>query len=224
MKMSSLAALPPILVVGGGGHAKVVIEAVRAAGGSVVGVVDKKCSREQILGAPVLGGDEVLERLRNEGVVAAVVAIGDNILRAQIGARVSALGFTLATIIHPSALASPSSKIGAGVVLMARSVVGCETVVEELAIVNTGAILDHDNWLGFAAHVAPGCALAGNVQVGARTLVGVGSSIRPNVSIGKNVVVGAGSSVVKDVPDDVVIGGTPAKLLSRPSTWTAVRP
>lgn len=203
-----------LVVVGAGGHAKVVIEAIRAVGlWEIVGLIDPSPAAKSALGIPVLGGDEVLPALLDDGVSVAVIALGRNALREQLGRRMHQMGFDLPTIVHPSALVSPSATLGAGVVVMARAVVGTEAIVSDFAIVNTGAVLDHDNVIGVAAHVAPGCALAGNVSVGDRSLVGVGSSVRPEVRIGVDAVIGAGSAVVTDVPDGAVVGGAPARNL-----------
>lgn len=203
-----------IVVIGAGGHAKVVLEALRAAAlGEVVGLVDAAPGAAAVLGVPVLGGDEALPRLRAEGVEAAVVALGNNALRERVGRRLQEMGFALPAVVHPAALVSPSARVEEGAVVMARAVVGTETVVGALAIVNTGAVLDHDNRLGRAAHVAPGCALAGNVWVGERALVGVGSAVRPGTRIGADAVVGAGSAVVAEVPERAMVGGAPARPL-----------
>lgn len=205
-----------VVLLGAGGHAKVIIEAIRAAGfGEIVGLVDPSPPGPVVLGLPVLGGDDVLPRLREEGMEAVVLALGGNALRQKMGERMRQLGFRLPVVVHPSALVSPSASLGDGAVIMARAVVGTEASVGDFAIINTSASIDHDNVIGDAAHVAPGCALAGNVRVGARALVGVGSAVRPGVQIGEDAVVGAGSSVVSDIAARAVVGGAPARSLVR---------
>lgn len=212
-----------IVVIGAGGHAAVVIEALWAAGCfTVVGIVDSHPGPHspglpEVLGVPVLGGNECLAGLRRNGVEAAVVALGDNRLRQEIGERLMGQGFVLPAVVHPSALVSPTATIEAGAVVMARAVVGTRARIGRFAIVNTGAIVEHDNDVGVAAHVAPGASLAGNVHVGAGALVGVGSAVRPGICIGAGAVVGAGSAVVADVPDCMVVGGVPARPLAKPA-------
>lgn len=203
-----------LVVIGAGGHAKVVIEAIRAASAvEIVGLIDPAPTAPGLFGLDILGGDELLPELRAQGVYGAVIALGGNALREKIGNRAREFGLALPTIVHPSALLSPSAKLGDGVVVMANAIIGTDTIVGELAIVNTGAIIDHDNILGVSAHVAPGCAIAGNVRIGRRTLIGVGSAVRPGIHIGDDAVIGAGSGVVSDVGDGQIVGGVPARAL-----------
>lgn len=205
-----------IVVVGAGNHAKVVLEALWAMDTfEVVGLTDPSTSCLEVLGVPVLGGDILLPGLFAQSVSSAVVAIGSNSQRQQIGLSLLAMGFTLPAVVHPSALISPSATIGQGAVVMARAVVGTLARVGELAIINTGAIVEHDNNIGRSAHIAPGTALAGGVRVGDRAMVGIGSAVLPDISIGDDSIVGAGSVVVVDVPSGVTVAGAPARILLR---------
>jgi UDP-perosamine 4-acetyltransferase len=208
--------LRKIVIVGAGGHAKVILEAIRAAGNAeVVGMIDPSPNSTQTLGVPILGGDDVLPELYRAGITSAVVAIGSNARRERIGDWLVSLGFELPAIVHPSAFISPSAKVDDGAVIMARAVIGTQTIIGRLAVINTMATIDHDNEIGTAAHIAPSCGLAGNVRVGRRTLVGVGCAVRPGVKIGDDVVVGAGAAVVNDIQDGSVVGGVPARSLKR---------
>ena len=117
-----------LVVVGAGSHAKVILEAIHAAGlGQVVGLIDPGADAAPLFGIPVLGNDEILPRLRSEGLDSAVIALGDNSLREQLGYRLRQLGFALPAVIHPSAFVSPTARVGNGVVIMARAVLGTET-------------------------------------------------------------------------------------------------
>jgi UDP-perosamine 4-acetyltransferase len=200
--------------MGAGDHAKVVLETLWAVGTfDVVGLLDPHPTNLEVLGVPVLGGDELLPGLLREGVGAAVVAIGSNIRRQQVGQHLLAMGFALPFVAHPSAIISPSARIGQGAVVMAKAVVGTLAIIGDLAIINTGAIVEHDNLIGRGVHIGPGTILAGRVSVGDRTLVGVGSAVRPGISIGQDSIVGAGSAIVADVPSGVIVAGTPARRL-----------
>lgn len=205
----------PVLVIGAGGHAKVVIDSLRASGFTIAGLLDADATPRQVAGAPVIGDDFHLPRLRAEGLSHAVVAMGDNAVRERVGASARAAGFTLVNAVHPAATVSPSASMGEGVAVMAGAVVNAETRVGDLAIVNTGACVDHDGDLLPACHIAPRVALAGNVRVGARALVGVGASVIPGVSIGADAVVGAGAAVIGDVAAGTAVAGVPARLLHR---------
>lgn len=210
--------LPRIIVVGGGGHAKVVIEVIRSMNlAQIVGVLDLSAETTDVLGVPVLGGDEQLKPLYDDGVRLAAIALGDNRLRERVGRKALQLGYELPTLIHASAVVSPSASLGAGAVVMARAVIGSASSIGELAIVNTGAVVDHDNSIGVGVHIAPGCALAGNVTVDQFAFIGIGTCARQWVTIGAGAVVGAGSVLVRDVGPGTTVVGAPAAVLKRTS-------
>lgn len=206
-----------VVVLGGGGHARVVIDVLRAAGWTVAGYTDPGARRgAEIDGAPCLGGDDDLAAIAAEGVAYAALGIGDNRLRSRLLDRIRERGLSPVTAVHPAATISPAARLGEGVVVMAGAVVNPGTVVEDAAVVNTSASVDHDCRLGRAVHVAPGARLAGSVTVGAETLVGVGAVVGRGLplAIGEGVVIGSGSVVVADLPDGVVVAGNPARPLA----------
>lgn len=201
-----------VVVIGAGGHAKVAIEALRHSGWTVVGCTDHDPTPRTLVGADVIGGDDRLPALRSSGIKFAFPALGSNSLRERIGDQLLAMGFELPTATGPHSAVSPSARIGAGVAIFGGAIINADAVIEDFAIINTNASVDHDCVIGRAAHVAPGCALAGCVRVGSRTFVGAGSSIIPGITIGADSMIGAGSTVVRDIPGGVTALGVPARI------------
>ncbi len=201
-----------VVIVGGGGHAKVVIESLRAAGQTIAAVIDADPTPRLVAGAPVVGDDSALAGLRGQGLTQAFVAIGDNRLRARLAQGLRDQGFELVNAIHPSAVISPSARLGLGVAVMAGAVINAESEISDLAIINTSAVVDHDCRLGTACHLGPASALAGGVSLGERTFLGVGARVIPNIAIGSDAIVGAGAVVVRDLADGVVAFGVPARI------------
>jgi len=115
--------------------------------------------------------------------------------------------------VHPRAFLAASAEIGNGSHVLANASVCVDARLGEACIVNTSAIVDHDCYLGDGVHVGPGAHIAGEVRIGRFSMIGTGAVILPRLSIGANVIVGAGSVVIKDVPDNVVICGNPARIL-----------
>ena len=202
-----------LVIVGAGGHARVLIEVFRAMGGfELVGVVAQVVPGP--LDLPWLGDETRLEALRREGVEAAFVAVGDNAARQRLAGLLA--GFALPAAIHPAAFVSPSAVVGEGAAVMARAVLGTQARLGRLAILNTGAIAEHDVELGEASHAAPGSVLCGGAWLGARALLGAGAAVRPGLRIGADAVVGLGAAVVTDVADAARVGGVPARPLGGP--------
>ncbi|MDF3081842.1 acetyltransferase [Burkholderia sola] len=202
-----------IVVVGAGGHAKVCIELLHAAGERVAYCIGGADSPEKCLGVPVLKGDENLETLRREGYARVFIAIGANKLRDRLATLALHHGYTLVNAISPLATISPSATIGSGVAIMAGAVINAEANIGDLSIVNTGATIDHDCRIGRAVHVAPQSALAGNVVVGNYTFLGIGTKVIPEIVIGERAIIGAGGVVVSDISDGCTAVGVPAKQI-----------
>lgn len=198
-----------VAVIGAGGHAKVVISTLRAAGLEVAAAFDDDPSRHGsvLLGVPVRGPAAAATGL---GLRRAVLAIGDNRVRRRLA---GALGSELEwlTVVHPGAWVDPDARLGAGTVVFAGAVIQPGAEIGAHAIVNTSASVDHDCRVGDFAHLGPGCRLCGGVEVGEGSLAGVGCSIAPGVTIGAWTVIGAGAAVMRDLPAETTAAGVPAR-------------
>jgi sugar O-acyltransferase (sialic acid O-acetyltransferase NeuD family) len=205
----------PLLVVGAGGHAKVVVDAARASGKyEILGILDQDSTRwgEAILAVPILGDERLLLDRRLASALV-VIAIGDNATRARVAERLAAMGATFTTVVHPSCSLGEDVALGHGTVVLAGVVVNSGSVVGRHVILNTSSSVDHDCRIGDFVHVSPGVRLAGGVHVGAHAHLGIGACAVPNVSIGAGSIVGAGAAVIADVADAAVVVGVPARPL-----------
>lgn len=202
-----------IVIIGSSGHAKVCIELLRAMGETVGYCIGAPDAGTDCIGVPVLAGDEHLARLRMLGYGRIFVAIGANQLRRRLADMARGLGYELVNAISPLAAVSPSARFGAGVAVMAGAVVNADVIVGDLAIVNTAATVDHDCVLGTAVHLAPQCALAGNVTIGNGAFLGIGCKVVPHVTIGDNATLGAGAVVIGNIDADRTAVGVPARHL-----------
>jgi UDP-perosamine 4-acetyltransferase len=202
-----------VVIVGSGGHAKVVIELIRAEGKYQIKGCTGLGEAGFVLGdVPVLGTDNVLPAVLANGAKKAFVALGDNHVRLRLLAKVSEMGFELINAVSPNAVVSPSASLGRGIAIMAGAVINASAEIGDGAIINTNAGVDHDCRIGKGAHIGPGSALAGKVEIGCESFLGAGTCVVPGVRIGSRVIVGAGSVVVRDIPDDVIAMGAPARV------------
>jgi UDP-perosamine 4-acetyltransferase len=208
-----------VVIVGSGGHAKVVIELIRAEGKYQIKGCTGLGESGFVLGdIPILGTDSVLPAILANGAKKAFVAIGDNHLRLRLLDQVSKMGFELINAISPGAVVSPSATLGCGIAIMAGAIINASTQIGDGAIINTNASVDHDCRIGSGAHIGPGSVLAGNVEIGSETFLGVGTCVVPGIRIGSRTIVGAGSVVVRDIPDGVTAMGVPARITSEIKT------
>jgi UDP-N-acetylbacillosamine N-acetyltransferase len=203
-----------IIFLGAGGIAIVAAEIARSRGLEIVGFLDDRSEKHgtSFCGAPVLGNFDMLPALRQD-VRQAVVAFGSCHGRIKIAQRVLSHGFSLPNLIHSSAVVSPNATIGQGAIIMPGTVVNSGVRIGCNIILNTAASIDHECSIGDGVHIAPGVRLSGLVTVGNATWIGIGSIVRESVHIGNNVLIGAGSLVLRDIPDDVVAYGSPAKII-----------
>jgi UDP-perosamine 4-acetyltransferase len=204
-----------IIVVGAGGHAKVCIELLHAMGEKVSYCIGNEDSPADCLGIPVLHGDHHLNSLREQGYSRIFIAVGANGLRERLATLAMNYGYQLVNAISPQAIISPSVHLGLGIAIMAGVVINAETKIVDLAIINTGATVDHDCHIGRAAHVAPQCALAGNVFVGSQSFLGIGCKVIPEIKIGDKVTVGAGTVLISNIKNGLTVVGVPARILNK---------
>jgi sugar O-acyltransferase (sialic acid O-acetyltransferase NeuD family) len=199
-----------ILIYGGGGHAKSVMETVLAMGGyQITGIVDDGIpAGTQVLGFPVLGTGDILPALAGQGLRLAANGVGgilDIRIRVKIFELLESSGFSFPILRHPSATIEPSAEIEDGAQVFANAYVGSSAVLHPRCMVNTSAVVSHDCEIGAYSHIAPGALLAGLVHIGERTLVGMGVTTAIGIRIGNGVRIGNGAIILADVPDRTII-------------------
>lgn len=208
-----------ILLVGGGGHCASVLDCLLEMNCyAQIGIIDPKGpDAEGILGIPVVGADEDLQRLRREGWNHAFVtlgSVGNTALRRKIFRNLQSLGFEIPNIIDPTAIVARDVCLDRGIFVGKRVIINARSRIGEGAILNSAAVIEHDCEIGAFVHISPGTTLCGGVRVGDDSHIGAGSVVRQLIPIGSRVLVGTGSNVVKPLPDGVVAYGNPCKVVN----------
>lgn len=205
---------------GSAGHAKVLADLIALRGGQVVALFDNSTDATSCLpGVPMYVGRSGLQQWcatqETLADVQAALAIGGarGRDRLQIAQWFRDEGLKLATLVHPTAMVSATARLGVGCQVLAQAVVAADAVLGEACIVNHHANVDHECVLGDGVHMAPASVLCGCVRLGDNAMVGANAVVLPRLRVGANAVVGAGSVVTRDVPDDSVVVGNPARLL-----------
>jgi UDP-perosamine 4-acetyltransferase len=206
----------PIILIGSGGHAKVLAATLLASLREVIGLTDLNPNRWSsfVCGLKILGDDSILLQYPPHAVCLAngLGSVGSSLeRRRRVYEKYKVLGYEFCTIIHPSAIISEEVQLSEGVQVMAGAIIqpGCR--IGENSIINTRASVDHDCEIGAHVHLAPGVTLCGGVRVGVGTHIGAGASVIQNVQIGRENVIGAGSVVLKDLENHKKVMGVPAR-------------
>jgi UDP-perosamine 4-acetyltransferase len=205
-----------VILIGAGGHGRVVLDILRA--GEIhrpVGFLDADptLTGQKVGGLPVLGTLNYLPKLKAQKIKGIIISIGDNHPRKQYFKKISDLGFDLVNAIHPKSHISPTAKLGRNVVVAAGAVISTDAKIGDSVIVNTSAVVDHECRIGNTVHICPSATLAGRVTVGDETFIGMGSNILQCLKIGSKAVIGAGAVILTDIPDGATVVGVPGRVV-----------
>lgn len=202
------------LIIGAGGHAKVVLDALRCARDAAVGCQlvddDMSLSGEKLMGIAIM---TPVSPALHPGR-AFHIAIGNNAIRERVACDCLKTGMLYETLKHPRAICASSAAIAQGCFVAAGAIVSAEAKIAEGCIINHGAVVDHDCVLDSFCHVAPNATLSGGVKLGKRVLIGSGANILPGVSIADDCIVGAGAVVLHDLSAGSIYAGVPAHRIS----------
>jgi sugar O-acyltransferase (sialic acid O-acetyltransferase NeuD family) len=194
----------PVIVLGAGGHAAVIISSLQRLGINILGVTSPDDPVEtEILGVPVIGKDEEIDAWTTRDIILVngigMVTVGKS-NRHTCASRMRNLGFHFRTVVDPTAITAPKANLDEGVQILAGAIVQPRASIGRDSIVNTGSRIDHDCDIGVECHICPGVTLAGGVKVKQGSVIGAGTTVIPGITIGEDSLIAAGSVVFSDVP------------------------
>ncbi len=211
-----------MILLGGGGHARVLLDSLRLLSVEVLGIVEKDPGgvMKRVLGVPVLGPDKVVLDYDPSEVllVNGLGGAGNTSSRTRLFQSFATRGYSFAGVVHPRAIISSTVLLSEGIQVMAGAVINPGTTVGDNTIINTSASVDHDCRIGAHVHIAPGVTLSGAVVVGDEVHIGTGATVIQGVTIGARAVVGAGTVVLRAVAPDTTVVGNPARVLGGQDT------
>lgn len=204
-----------IIIIGAGGHSKVIADIIEKSGGKVCGFLDDKLPK----GTVVVGNYKVIGDFDSRFTISTlndkiefVIALGDNKKRKEISDNSN---IKFCSVIHPSAQIGLDVKIGDGTVIMANSVINSAVKIGKHSIINTGAIIEHDDLIEDFVHISPNAVLGGNVKIGKCTHIGIGATVKNNIKICENCIIGAGAVVIKNILEEGKYIGVPTVRLEK---------
>ena len=201
-----------VVLVGYSGHAYVLAEALIENNFQILGYTEQCEVKYNPFELPYLGSEQDHKfDLFNNGYFF-VVAIGNNTLRSKVSNFIREKTGLLLNVIHPNSSISKKVRLGQGVFIAKNVAINPLCKIEDNVIINTSASIDHECTIMSGVHIAPGAVLLGNVSVAHNSFIGANSVIKQGVKIGENVIIGAGSVVLKDVPNNCIVYGNPAKI------------
>lgn len=194
---------------GASGHCKVIIDSIESSTSKKIeGVFDDNSTEKELLNIPIIKYETFDKQLIKE----LFISVGNNSVRKLIAETINA---TYSTVINSKAYVSKYAFINEGTAIMANAVVNASAKIGKHCIVNTGAIVEHDCELEDYVHISPNASLAGNVKIGEGTHIGIGAQVIQGITIGKWVTIGAGTVVIRDVPDNSLFVGNPAREIKK---------
>lgn len=199
-----------LLIIGASGHGKVVADiALKMGKWQTIAFLDDDKSLTSSMGLDVIGITNDIPKYKNEYEI--FVGLGNNLLRQKLHEKLEKIDANIPTLIHPNTIIGTEVIIGIGTAIMAGAVINCCTKIGIGCIINTGSTIDHDNIIEDFVHISPGANLAGSVRVGHGSWLGIGSVVRNNINITKRCTIGAGAVVIKNITDQGIYTGVPAR-------------
>lgn len=208
-----------IVIIGSGGHAKVIADIILKRKEmlneriNIIGFLDdnfQSLNYKEIFNIPILGDTKLINEFNNKDYEY-IIAIGNNLIRKKIAEKYLLLNYY--TAIHPMAIIGNEVEIGMGTVIMANVVINSYSKVGKHCILNTSCVIEHDNKIENYVHVSPKTVLCGGVSIGESSWIGAGSSVRQEIMIGKSTIIGVGAVVIRDVKNNCIVVGNPAKQI-----------
>ena len=202
-----------LMIYGAGKGAVTIFEAVDVKSYNVICFIDdNKLHKNSLLELPVFHSS-MLPTLKDKGIKYVACEIMNGKVRLKIKEKIEKFGLELINVIHSNSYVSKSAKLGTGNFIKADAIIETNTTIGDCCIIDNGSTIPHDNQIGNGCHIAPGVNMGSSVVIGDLSVIGIGASISTNVKIGKNCIISVGSAVTKDIPDNSIVEGVPAKVI-----------